>query len=90
MDGKTLARIGAIIVVTIAITAAVIELRADQDRSAPVARSVSSTDHSSTSSLRRERLRCQTLGEAATRDRACLDAWAESRRRFLGVGPKGR
>lgn len=27
--------------------------------------------------------RCQTLGEAATKDAACLTFWAETRRRFL-------
>lgn len=27
--------------------------------------------------------RCQTLGEAATTDTACLALWAETRRRFL-------
>lgn len=27
--------------------------------------------------------RCQALGEAATKDAACLALWAETRRRFL-------
>ncbi|WP_227287670.1 putative entry exclusion protein TrbK-alt [Boseongicola sp. H5] len=31
--------------------------------------------------------RCQALGEAAVRDTACLDAWAENRRRFLSPDP---
>ena len=31
--------------------------------------------------------RCQALGEAAVRDTACLDAWAENRRRFLSADP---
>ena len=30
--------------------------------------------------------RCQTLGEAGARDQACLDAWAQNRRRFLRAG----
>jgi conjugative transfer region protein TrbK len=30
-----------------------------------------------------ELLRCQTLGESATTDAACLALWAETRRRFL-------
>jgi conjugative transfer region protein TrbK len=30
-----------------------------------------------------ELLRCQALGEAATRDAGCLALWAETRRRFL-------
>jgi len=29
-------------------------------------------------------IRCQALGEAGAADTACLEAWAESRRRFLG------
>lgn len=38
--------------------------------------------------LRAELLRCQALGEAGARDVACLAAWAESRRRFLGGRPQ--
>ena len=30
--------------------------------------------------------RCQALGEAGVRDQQCLKAWAETRRRFLGIG----
>jgi conjugative transfer region protein TrbK len=30
-----------------------------------------------------ELLRCQSLGEPATQDAACLALWAETRRRFL-------
>ena len=33
-----------------------------------------------------ELTRCQALGEAGARDEQCLRAWAETRRRFLGVG----
>ncbi len=33
-----------------------------------------------------EMARCQTLGEAGARDQACLDAWAQNRRRFLRAG----
>jgi len=33
-----------------------------------------------------EMARCQTLGEAGARDQACLDAWAQNRRRFLRTG----
>ena len=31
--------------------------------------------------------RCQTLGEAAENDPACLAAWAENRRRFFTYSP---
>lgn len=33
-----------------------------------------------------ELTRCQALGKAGARDEQCLRAWAESRRRFLGMG----
>lgn len=32
-----------------------------------------------------ELARCQALGEAGARDAGCLAAWAETRRRFLGL-----
>jgi conjugative transfer region protein TrbK len=31
--------------------------------------------------------RCQSLGEAASKDAACLALWAETRRRFLTPSP---
>ena len=34
-----------------------------------------------------ELARCQGLGEAGARDGGCLAAWAESRRRVLGLTP---
>ena len=34
--------------------------------------------------LRAELARCGAMGEAGGRDPACLHAWAENRRRFLG------
>ncbi|WP_334151474.1 putative entry exclusion protein TrbK-alt [Hyphomicrobium sp.] len=81
MDGKTLARIGAIVFVAVAVTATAIEMtrkeRApeswDSDRPAAVA----------ADPLQAELLRCQALGEAGPRDPACLRAWAENRDRFL-------
>lgn len=39
--------------------------------------------------LTRELIRCQSLGEAAAKDRACLAAWAENRRRFFGAPAEG-
>lgn len=35
--------------------------------------------------LRAELVRCNELGGAALDDKACKDAWAENRRRFLGA-----
>ena len=85
MDGKTLARIGAIVFVAVAITATVLELtREPQPQldavSAPAAAAPSNDDRA-----RRELRRCQRLGEAATRNRDCLAAWSENRQRFLGT-----
>jgi conjugative transfer region protein TrbK len=84
VDPKTLARIGAIAFVAVAITATVIELSRKEERpetapSRPAQAGVADP-------LREELFRCQSLGEAGPRDPACLRAWAESRRRFLSPG----
>lgn len=83
MEGKTLARIGAIVFVAVAITATVLELTREPEPdevSAPASAGQSNDDPA-----RKELRRCQRLGEAATRDRDCLAAWSENRRRFLGT-----
>ena len=81
MDGKILARIGAIGFVTFAITATAIELsRKDEP---PLYRSVAAGTENGTDPLKTELQRCQQLGEAGTRDAACLRAWADNRDRFL-------
>ncbi|WP_427144803.1 putative entry exclusion protein TrbK-alt [Rhizobium pisi] len=81
MEGKLFARIGAVVFVTFAITATVIELsRKDEP---PLYRSVATTTEPSMDPLKGELRRCQQLGEAATRDSTCLQAWADNRDRFL-------
>jgi conjugative transfer region protein TrbK len=84
MDGKMLARLGAIIFVAIAITATVIEMiREDepaQNRPAPWLQP-------SADRLRQSLRRCQQLGEAAVSDPVCLATWAGNRDRFLGRTP---
>ena len=84
MEGKTLARIGAIVFVAFAMTATVIELTREEEpaRPAPAPAFAPSVDP-----LRAEQRRCQRLGEAAVRDAACLEVWAETRDRFLGRTP---
>jgi conjugative transfer region protein TrbK len=83
MDGKPLARIGAIIFVAIAITVAVVDATRKNDAPpdfagrAPMA--VATDDP-----LQVELGRCNDAGEEAMHDPACLKAWAENRRRFLG------
>jgi conjugative transfer region protein TrbK len=81
MDGKTLARVGAIIFVSVAITATAIEMSRKEERPAvrptPVLEEVEDP-------LREGQRRCQQMGEAAARDSECLHIWAETRDRFLG------
>lgn len=87
MDPKTLARIGAIAFVAVAITATVIELTRKEER--PEAAMPRPAQTGAADPLRDELFRCQSLGEAGPRDPACLRAWAESRRRFLTPGTTG-
>lgn len=84
MEGKTLARIGAIVFVAFAITATVIELTRDEEPAQPAHAPAFAP---SVDPLRAEQRRCQKLGEAAVRDTECLAVWAETRDRFLGRAP---
>jgi len=84
MDGKMLARLGAVVFVAIAITATVIEMTRE-DPLAP-AFSVPALQVPA-DPLRREQRRCQEMGEAAANDAECLGIWAETRERFLGRAP---
>ncbi len=84
MDGKMLARLGAVVFVAVAITATAIELTRKGEE--PPARPERPAGTSSADPLRYELRRCQRLGEAATRDPACLRAWADNRERFLAPG----
>ncbi|TGY88801.1 conjugal transfer protein TrbK [Marinicauda algicola] len=84
MDGKMLARLGAVIFIAFAITATAIEMTRKDDaptrRPAPVL-------EPSRDPLREGQRRCQQLGEAAANDAECLRVWAETRDRFLGRTP---
>ena len=83
MDGKTLARIGAILFVALAITATAIEINRPAERADdPVAQVQPAPARDP---LRVELARCGAMGEAGGRDPSCLHAWAENRRRFLGL-----
>lgn len=82
MDGKTLARLGAIVFVAVAVTATAIEMTRKEDghdSAVPQARSAPARDP-----LGAELARCSAMGEAGSRDPGCLKTWAENRRRFLG------
>jgi conjugative transfer region protein TrbK len=82
MDSKTLARVGAIIFVSVAITATAIEMTRKEER--PAARPTAVLEEAP-DPLREGQQRCQQMGEAAARDSECLRIWAETRDRFLGT-----
>ncbi|MFZ5703953.1 putative entry exclusion protein TrbK-alt [Nitrobacter sp.] len=83
MDGKMLARLAAVVFVTLAITATAIDMtrqdEAPPTRPAPVV-------EPSIDPLGAEQRRCQRLGERAAGDAECMAVWAETRNRFLGRG----
>lgn len=81
MDEAMLARLGAVIFVAIAGTAAVVEMSREEKAAelSPLRTVGAERDH-----LRDEQRQCQQLGEAAARDTACLKVWAQTRDRFLG------
>ncbi|GLK70627.1 putative entry exclusion protein TrbK-alt [Ancylobacter dichloromethanicus] len=82
MDGGTLARVGAIVFVAVAITATAIEM--NRKDVTPNALATQGRSGAAQDPLAAELLRCSEIGEAGTRDPGCLKAWAENRRRFLG------
>ena len=80
MDGKTMARLGAVMFVAVAITVAVIELtRKDEAPASSPAEIV----QPNRDPLREGQRRCQQLGQKAAEDAECLRVWAETRDRFL-------
>lgn len=83
MDGKTLARLGAVIFVAIAVTATAIEMTRQDETLANAA--TPRVAPSAPDPLREGQRWCQRLGEAGARDAECLRVWAESRDRFLGL-----
>jgi conjugative transfer region protein TrbK len=85
MDGKLLARIGAVVFVAIAITATATEMTRKEEE--PPVQTVQPGEDTSADPLRAAQRRCQLLGEAAARDPECLRTWAATRDRFLGVAP---
>lgn len=84
MDGKSLARLAAVVIVAIAGTAAAIFVARDSGPSSSIATPLS-VPVPPVDSLHATLLHCAELGEAAIHDSDCLAAWAENRRRFLGA-----
>lgn len=81
MDGRMLARLGAVVLAAVAITAAAVEVTRKEDVPGP---RQTGTLEPAGDPLREEQRRCQRLGESAARDADCLRIWAETRDRFLG------
>lgn len=92
MDGKLLARIGAIVFVALAITATAIQMTRKEDVPAEAPARLVQSDRDP---LREGQRWCQQLGQKAADDAECLRVWAETRDRFLGrthapATPEGR
>lgn len=84
MDGWVFARLAAVVIVAVAVTAAAIHLVREENSSGPLLSSPpTATETPRPDPLRETLRRCRQLGEAATRDTECLAAWDENRRRFL-------
>ncbi|MET3522104.1 putative entry exclusion protein TrbK-alt [Mesorhizobium abyssinicae] len=83
MDGKSLARVVAVILVAVAITATALEMTRTEDRPHDAATQLPAA--LAPNPLHEGLRRCQTLGEVALRDSGCLRLWAEQRDRFLGL-----
>ncbi|ESZ04791.1 hypothetical protein X735_32635 [Mesorhizobium sp. L2C085B000] len=82
MEGKLLARIGAVIFIAGALTVTAIEMSSEDDE--PDALATGDRSVAPQHPLAAELRRCSGIGEAGPRDPGCLKAWAASRRRFLG------
>lgn len=85
MDGKTLARVGAIVFVAVAVTATAIEMTRKEE---PAQSWASTRPPPPSDPLREALIRCQALGEAGPTDPDCQRAWAENRNRFLAPGAR--
>jgi conjugative transfer region protein TrbK len=87
MNLRLPARVGAFACLGVAVTMAALSLR-DTGRPAPVSPGRQEpAPHADP--LQARLLRCQQAGGAAGSDGDCLAAWAENRRRFLGLDRSG-
>ncbi|WP_082531348.1 putative entry exclusion protein TrbK-alt [Devosia sp. Root436] len=83
MDGWVFARLAAVVIVAVAVTAAAIQLAHEDQSTGPQSSPPAATETPRPDPLRQTLRRCRQMGEVATRDAACLAAWDENRRRFL-------
>lgn len=80
LSPKRLVRLGVLAFAIIVIGIAAYELSRDDEEAAPPPPATTMIE----SALKAELIRCRDLGAAGLKDTACLNAWVESRRRFLG------
>jgi len=83
MDGWVFARLAAVVIVAVAVTAAAIQLAREEQSSGLQSSPPTATETPRPDPLRETLRRCRQGGEDATRDAECLAAWDENRRRFL-------
>lgn len=83
MDGWVFARLAAVVIVAVAVTAAAIHLVREEKPSGPQPSPTTAAETPRIDPLRETLRGCRERGEAATRDAECLAAWDENRRRFL-------
>lgn len=86
MDGKLVARVGAVVFVAVAVTATAIEMSRKEEL--PEIWPSGRTAQETADPLRDALIRCQALGEEGPRDPDCRRAWAENRHRFLAPGSR--
>ncbi|NCP25140.1 MAG: putative entry exclusion protein TrbK-alt [Erythrobacter sp.] len=82
MDGKPLARVGAAVFVGLAFAMTLVQLR---EEPAVTAGDASGLQLPGRDPLPEQLRACAVMGEAALSAPQCRAAWAEKRRRFLGV-----
>lgn len=82
MDSKLLARIGAGAFVAVALTLSLLQLREERAEPLPERITVLEPDGDPLPAILRA---CSDMGELALSSPDCREAWAEKRRRFLGV-----
>jgi conjugative transfer region protein TrbK len=85
MEAKLFARIGAGVFVAVALTLSVLQLRDEPVPSSPEIVTVWEPDGDPLPAQLRA---CASMGELALSSPDCRAAWAEKRRRFLGVEDK--
>lgn len=85
MDSKLLARIGAGAFVAVALTMSLLQLR--EEPAKPLLASITVLEPDG-DPLPAKLRACSEMGELALSSPDCREAWAEKRRRFLGVSGK--